>query len=122
MRVTGTEEAVAPTGAVRVANQVIASIAAMAAREIDGVSGMDQAHARHFGDWIKRQSAHDGVRVMVDAKRAIHLEVFLTVRSGAELAAIAEQVQANVVEAVERMLGLEVAEVHVFVSSIAFSD
>jgi uncharacterized alkaline shock family protein YloU len=122
VRVTGTEEAVATAGAVRVANQVIASIAAMAAREIEGVSGMDQAHARHFGDWIKRQSAHDGVRVMVDAQRAIHLEVFLTVRSGAELAAMAEQVQANVVEAVERMLGLEVAEVHVFVSSIAFSD
>jgi uncharacterized alkaline shock family protein YloU len=122
VRVTGTEEVVAPAGAVRVANQVIASIAAMAAREIEGVSGMDQAHARHFGDWIKRQSAHDGVRVMVDAQRAIHLEVFLTVRSGAELAAMAEQVQANVVEAVERMLGLEVAEVHVFVSSIAFSD
>lgn len=119
---TGTEEAMAPAGAVRVANQVIASIGAMAAREIEGVAGMDQAHARHFGDWIKRQSAHDGVRVLVDPQREIHLEVFLTVRSGAELAAVAEQVQANVVEAVERMLGLEVAEVHVFVSSIAFPD
>jgi uncharacterized alkaline shock family protein YloU len=31
-------------------------------------------------------------------------------------------VQANSVEAVERMLGLEVAEVNVFVSSIAFGD
>jgi uncharacterized alkaline shock family protein YloU len=122
VRVTGTEEAVAPAGAVRVANQVIATIGAMAAREIEGVAGMDQAHARHFGDWIKRQSAHDGVRVLVDSQRAIHLEVFLTVRSGAELGVVAEQVQANVVEAVERMLGLEVAEVHVFVSSIAFPD
>lgn len=119
--VTGTEEAVA-SGAVRVANEVIASIAAMAARDIDGVAGMDQAHARHFGDWIKRQTAHDGVRVLVDATRAIHLEVFLTVRSNAELGEVAEQVQANVVEAVERMLGLVVAEVNVFVSSIAFPD
>jgi uncharacterized alkaline shock family protein YloU len=120
--VTGTEEAVAPAGAVRVANEVIASIAAMAARDIDGVVGMDQAHARHFGDWIKRQTAHDGVRVLIDAARAIHLEVFLTVASTAELAVAAEQVQATVVEAVERMLGLEVAEVNVFVSSIAFPD
>jgi uncharacterized alkaline shock family protein YloU len=108
------------SGSVRVANEVIATIAAMAAREIDGVAGMDEAHARHFGYWLKRQTAHDGVRVLVDAERAIHLEVFLTVRSSAVIAEVAEQVQANVVEAVERMLGLEVAEVHVFVSSIAF--
>ncbi len=119
---TGTEEAVAPGGAVRVANEVIATIAAMAAREIDGVAAMDQPHARHFGDWIKRQTAHDGVRVLVDADRAIHLEVFLNVRAGAPIGSVAEQVQVNVVEAVERMLGLEVAEVHVFVSSISFPD
>jgi uncharacterized alkaline shock family protein YloU len=113
-------EELATAGSVRVANEVIASIAAMAAREIEGVAGMDDSHARHFGDWIKRQTAHDGVRVLVDANRAIHLDVFLVVSSRAAIGEVAEQVQANVVEAVERMLGLEVAEVNVFVSSIAF--
>ena len=108
------------SGAVRVANEVIATIAAMAAREIEGVVAMDEAHARHLGDWIKRQTAHDGVRVLVDAERAIHLEVFLCVASKAQIPQVAEEVQANVVEAVERMLGLDVAEVNVFVSSISF--
>lgn len=107
-------------GSVRVANEVIATIAAMAAREIDGVNGMDETHARHLGDWIKRQTAHDGVRVLIDTDKAIHLEVFLAVDSQAVIPDVAEQVQANVVEAVERMLGLEVAEVNVFVSSISF--
>jgi uncharacterized alkaline shock family protein YloU len=107
-------------GAVRVANEVIASIAAMAAQEIDGVTGMDEAHARRVGDWIKRQTAHDGVRVLVDTEKAIHLEVFLTVDAKAVIPEVAELVQANVVEAVERMLGLDVAEVNVFVSSISF--
>lgn len=108
------------TGSVRVANEVIASIAAMAAAEIDGVAGMDEASARHFGDWLKRQTAHRGVRVLVDPEKSIHLEVFLAVRSGVLLADVAEKVQANVVEAVERMLALDVAEVNVYVSSIAF--
>jgi uncharacterized alkaline shock family protein YloU len=45
----------------------------------------------------------------------------VTVAAGATLVEVAERVQDNVIEAVERMLGLEVAEVHVFVSSIAFS-
>ena len=107
-------------GGTRVANEVIASIAAMAACEVDGVADMDEANARHFGDWLSRQSAHRGVRVRVDAQRAIHLEVFLQVKSTAIVPVVAEGVQANAVEAVERMLGLEVAAVDVFVSSVAF--
>jgi uncharacterized alkaline shock family protein YloU len=108
-------------GTVRVANEVIASIAAMAAGDIDGVAGMDQGNARRFGDWLKRQTAHRGVRVMLDPQRAIHLEVFLTVRSDAVLSDVAEKVQASVVQALERMLGLDVAEVNVFVSSVAYA-
>lgn len=110
-----------PAGSVRVANEVIASITAMAAREVDGVAGLDEANARHFGDWIKRETAHRGVRVMLDPERKIHLEVFLTVDAGAVLREVAERVQDNVIEVVHRMLALEVAEVNVFVSSIAFA-
>jgi translation elongation factor P/translation initiation factor 5A/uncharacterized alkaline shock family protein YloU len=109
-------------GAVRVANEVIASIAALAACEVEGVEGMDEAAARHFGDWVRRQSAHRGVRVHIEADRSIHLEVFLTVESDAKLAEVAGSVQSNVVEATERMLGLEVGEVNVFVSSVAFAS
>jgi uncharacterized alkaline shock family protein YloU len=110
------------SGAVRVANEVIASIAALAASEIEGVEGLDEAAARHFGDWVRRQSAHRGVRVHIETDRSIHLEVFITVASDAKLAEVAASVQANVVEATERMLGLEVGEVNVFVSSVAFAN
>ncbi len=116
-----TMEHVAPAGSVRVANEVIASIAAMAAREVDGVDDVDEANARHFGDWIKRETAHRGVRVVMDGDRKIHLDVFLTVDSDAILRDVAERVQDNVVDAVQRMLGLQVSAVNVFVSSIAFA-
>jgi uncharacterized alkaline shock family protein YloU len=112
----------ATLGAVRVANEVVASIAALAACEVEGVAAMDEAAARHFGDWVRRQTAHRGVRVQVEADRSIHLEVFITVNSEAQLADVASAVQGNVVEATERMLGLEVGEVNVFVSSVAFAS
>jgi uncharacterized alkaline shock family protein YloU len=108
-------------GSVRVANEVIASIAATASCEIEGVVSMDNAAARHFGDWVRRQTAHRGVRVIIDPEKRIHLEVFLNLSSSGALGDPARRVQATVVEAVERMLGLEVAEVNVFVSSIAFA-
>src|SRR5689334_14763009 len=114
-------EYAAPAGSVRVANEVIASIGAMAAREIEGVAGLDEANARHFGDWIKRETAHRGVRVMLDTEHKIHLEVFLTVDATATLRDVAERVQDNVIDVVHRMLALGVAEVNVFVSSIAFA-
>ena len=110
-----------PAGSVRVANEVIASIAGMAAREVDGVAALDEASARHFGDWIKRDTAHRGVRVLLDPERTIHLEVFLTVDATSVLVDVAERVQDNVIDVVNRMLALEVAEVNVFVSSIAFA-
>src|SRR5260370_24829221 len=76
-------------GAVRVANEVIASIAALAACEMEGVSGMDEHSARHFGAWVRRQTAHRGVRVIVEADRSIHLEVFITADSDGKLADVA---------------------------------
>jgi len=111
-----------PAGSVRVANEVIASITAMAAREVDGVAALDEASARHFGDWVRRETAHRGVRVLLDPERKIHLDVFLTVDAAAVLRDVAERVQDNVIDVVHRMLALEVAEVNVFVSSIAFAS
>src|SRR5690348_6686265 len=108
-------------GAVRVANEVIASIGAPAGWEAGGVEGIDQASARHFGDCVRRQAWDRGVRVHIERDRSLHLEVFITVDPGAPLADVAAALQANVVEATERMLGLEVGEVNVFVSSVAFA-
>src|SRR5450756_2868369 len=88
-------------GKVRVANEVIASIAALASCEVEGVADMDETSARHFGDWVRRQTAHRGVRVQVEADRSIHLEVFITVDSEGKLAEVASGVQATVVEATE---------------------
>src|SRR5437588_12899125 len=106
-------------GGVRVANEVIASIAALASREIDGVVDMDQANARHFGDFLKRQTAHDGVRVTMDTDRALHLEVFLSVSPAARVPKVTEAVQNDVIKAAERMRSLECGGLHAFVSHMA---
>src|SRR2546429_8183203 len=62
------------------------SSAARAGCEVEGVEEWDGAAARHFGDWVRRQAAHRGVRVHIEGDRSIHLEVFITVDSEAKLA------------------------------------
>src|SRR2546428_12955779 len=76
-------------GAVRVANEVIASIAALAACEVVGGAGMDETSPRPFRDWVRGQTAHPGVRGQVEADRTIHLEVFITVDSEGKLQEVA---------------------------------
>ena len=116
------EQATAVSGSVRVANEVISSIAAMAALEIDGVAEMDEQAAHQFRDWLRRRdTAHRGVRVDIDDEKRLHLRVFVEVRRGFQFSPVAEKVQASVIEAVERMLGLEVAAVDVLVSSVSFA-
>ena len=102
------------------ANEVIGSIAAMAALEVDGVTGVDGAAARHKTDFLMRDGAHAGVRVAVDQERSIHLEVFIRVDAGRSIREVAERVPENVVEAVERMLELSVAEANIVVSGVSF--
>ena len=59
------EPPAAVTGAVRVANEVIASIAAMAAREIDGVADLDEQAAHQFGDWLRGMVRFDSIDDLV---------------------------------------------------------
>ena len=73
-------------GTVRVANEVIATIAAMAAREVEGVAGMDDPSARHLGDWLKRQTAHDGVRVVIDPTKLVTIDTKIDLRNFKEFA------------------------------------
>src|SRR5258705_13303765 len=109
-------------GSVRVANEVIASIAALAACEIEGVKGMDAAAARHFGDWVRRQTAHRGVRVHIEPDRSIGLEVFITVDAEAKLAEVANRVEGKVGGASPRMPLIEEGEVGDEDANLAFTN
>ena len=111
---------VEPSGAVRVAKEVVSSIAAMAAEEVDGVAGTDPFGEPGLRPSWWRRPAHRGVRVEIDSSNRLHLDVFISVHAGREFRQVGERVQASVSEAVGKMLGLDVAEVNVHVSGVTF--
>jgi len=106
-------------GATRVANEVVASIAALAALQVDGVNAMYQPAGQQIDRILRRAYAHRGVRVDLVAD-ALHLDLWIVVEAGGTVPAIGADVQRRVVDAVERMLGLRVAEVNVFVSEVIY--
>jgi len=109
----------ASLGTTRVANEVIASIAALAALQVDGVHAMYHHAGQQLDRILRRAYAHRGVRVeLVDD--ALHLDLWIVIEAGGNVPAVGAEVQRRVADAVDRMLGLRIAEVNVFVSEVIF--
>jgi uncharacterized alkaline shock family protein YloU len=109
-------------GTVRVANEVVARISALAALEVDGVHAMYQASGSQQLDRIlRRPAAHRGVKVELLDDDRLRLDVFVVMEAGTQLPVMGATVQRRVADAIDRMLGLAIAEVNVFVSEVVFS-
>jgi uncharacterized alkaline shock family protein YloU len=109
-------------GTTTIADLVVAKIAAMAAREIDGVYAMGGGTARMVGAVRQRvpgarASYAQGVAVEVGQRQAA-ADIDLVVEYGVAIPDLATAIRGNVISAVERICGLEVTEVNVNVDDI----
>lgn len=109
-----------PLGTTRVANEVVAWIAALAALEVDGVHAMYQPGGPQFGRILRRPAAHEGVRVEFKEGRPLKLDLFIVIDSAINVPAMGAEVQRHVSETIHKMLGLDIAEINVFVNEVAF--
>jgi len=108
-------------GTVRVANEVVASIAALAALEVEGVHAMYQASGQQLERILRRPAAHRGVRVELLDDDRLRLDLFVVMEAGTQLPVMGAAVQSRVADAIDRMLGLAIAEVNVLVSEVIFA-
>jgi uncharacterized alkaline shock family protein YloU len=110
-----------PLGSVKVANEVIAHIASLTASQVQGVTGMYQARARDGHRVLPTSSSYKGVRVDL-GNEALNLELFLVVDHSAHVPTVAAEVQRQVADAIDKMLGLEVRQVNIFVGDVRFPE
>lgn len=99
-------------GLVQIRNDVILSIAALAAREVEGVVGIWQGPF-----WMRLLPVGTGGRVEMQDQE-VRLWVDLVAEYGINLPQIALEVQDRVRERVEQMTHLTVLEVHVSIHQI----
>ena len=112
---------ICPLGSVKVANEVIANIASLTACQVQGIVGMYQAKARDGHRVLPASSSHKGVRVDL-GNDALNLELFVVVDHSAHVPTVAAEVQRQVADAIDKMLGLEVRQVNVFVGDVRFPE
>lgn len=110
---------VVPT--IQIANEVIGTIAAMAASEVHGVSGLSGGIAAGLNDILGRKPTHRGVRVEVEG-RSVELALNLVVQYGVRIPEIAQNVQEHVKQQVEMATGLSVRLVDIHIQGVASTE
>ena len=107
-------------GNIHIAEDVISTVAAMAAVEVEGVAGLSNLGSDIAGIAAKK-SLSKGVRLTVE-EDSIAVELSLLVKYGASIQDVGKAVQEAVISSVESVTGLKVERVNVHVSGVSFAQ
>ncbi len=117
---------VSSLGKTTIADTVVSKIAGIATRDVDGVHAVGGGTARAVGALRERipgaRTNHSqGVSVEVGEKQAA-IDLDIVADYGVAIADLATGIRRHVIEAVERMTGLQVTEVNVTVHDVYLDD
>lgn len=104
-------------GTVKIADDVVAMIAALATMEVDGVAAMNGNVANELLSKVGVKGLAKGVRVDIFDKK-VKAELAIVMEYGFNIPATCQRVQNKVKSAIENMTGLEVTDVNIRISDI----
>lgn len=104
-------------GEVKIADEVVAVIAGIAAMEVDGVASMAGNTTRELISKLGVKSLSKGVKVDV-LEGIVTVSMALNLKYGYNIKDITGKVQEKVKAAIENMTGLEVADVNIRVAGV----
>ncbi|HMQ27502.1 MAG TPA: Asp23/Gls24 family envelope stress response protein, partial [Acidimicrobiales bacterium] len=110
-------------GVTTISEEVVGKIAAMAAREVEGVDSLGGTLSGALGSVVGRIRGEEhqtaGVGVEVGSRQAA-ADLSMTVRYPSSITEVTGAVRQNVIDRIEDMTGLEVVEVNIAVNDLAF--
>lgn len=106
-------------GKVVFAEDVVATIASLAAGDVEGVHAMSGSAMDGISEKFGKKSYTKGIRVEVGTQECA-VDLSLIIKYGYRIQDVAKKVQQEVRDAIETMTGLKVVEVNVAVTSIYF--
>ncbi len=123
---TSTSDLLSSDGRTTIADVVVAKIAGIATREVNGVHDVGGGASRAIGALRERipgasVNQSQGVSVEVGERQAA-VDIDLVADYGVSIADLAAGVRRNVITSVERMTGLEVTEVNITVHDVYLAD
>ena len=107
-------------GTIKISEEVVASIAARAATETDGVSGLGAGLTTEIASPLGKKNLNKGVRVQIGERDTVDVELSILVKFGKSVGEVAVAVQQAVKAAIESMTGLKATAVNVIVGGVSF--
>ena len=108
-------------GTVKIANDVVAMIAGLAATEVSGVSAMVGNITNELMGKVGMKKQPKGVKVDIIDK-TVSVELAVNLDYGFNIPTTCSKVQEKVKSAIETMTGLEVADVNIRIVGINMTD
>ncbi|HBA69708.1 MAG TPA: Asp23/Gls24 family envelope stress response protein [Lachnospiraceae bacterium] len=105
------------TGTVKIADDVVAMIAGIAATEVGGVAAMAGNITHEFMSKVGVKSLKKGVKVDVIGK-TVRIDLALIMEYGYNIPVTGQKVQEKVKSAIENMTGLEVSDVNIRIAGV----
>ena len=102
---------------IKIADDVVATIAGKAASEVTGVYAMSGGFAGGISEVFGKKSYTKGIKVD-NLEKELKIDVNIIVEYGARIPDVAYEIQNRVKKAIENMTGLNVAEVNVHVQGV----
>lgn len=106
-------------GKIVFANEVVATIAGIAAFETMGIAGMGGNVVEGLVEMIGRKNLTKGVKVELGTEEAA-IEVNVIAKYGTKIHEVAKDMQLNVKSAVESMTGIHVTRIAVNIQGVEF--
>lgn len=105
-------------GAIRIADEVISTVAGLAAVDVEGVYSMSGGWGTDLVEKLGKKNLGKGIKVEVIEDQTT-IDIYIVVEYGYPIPKVAENVQDDVKVAVETMTGLKVNAVNVHIGSVS---
>ena len=104
-------------GEIKIADEVVAIIAGLAATEVEGVSSMAGNITNELVSKLGMKNLSKGVKVEV-TDDSVEVNLSLNIAYGYSIPEVSNRVQERVKAAIENMTGLQVLEVNIRIASV----
>ena len=108
-------------GEVRIADEVVAIIAGLAATEVEGVSSMAGNITNELVSKLGMKNLSKGVKVEVE-EGSVAVDLSLNIAYGYGIPEVFRRVQDRVKTAIETMTGMEVSAINVRIASVNMAE
>ncbi|MDO4174440.1 MAG: Asp23/Gls24 family envelope stress response protein [Eubacteriales bacterium] len=106
-------------GSVRISEDVIASIAAIAASETEGVGNLYSGIGTNVAEFLGKKSLAKGVKVVFHGD-LVEVEVSLLARYGYNICEVSKNVQSAVRSSIQSMTGMRTSAININVGGVSF--